>query len=368
MMVKALSSFCFLILFFTQVSLGNGVYTDQEPDKITPNEYISMWRNTAIKNMRRFGIPASIILAQGLLESGGGNSRLARQGNNHFGIKCHSSWNGAKIYHDDDKKGECFRKYKNAAESYEDHAQFLKNSSRYDFLFNYKSTDYKSWAKGLKKAGYATNPKYPKLLIDLIERYELHNYDDGKYQDKNPSPDVPVYEEPVAEAHEPEIESSKEETEEIPNEVDEKSLAEAQRKEEKRRRRQEAFNREFDYKYDVTVSANNIKYIEPKGGEWVKDLAEGMNLNTWQIVKYNDLENDRVKFEGGEKIYIQPKRRKNSLGSVKISRSMSIAEISQEYGIKEKFVLKWNPNFSPESTIKAGTKVWLKRNKEMKDN
>ena len=146
--------------------------------------YILKYSNAAVAEMGRFGIPASITLAQGILESGNGESRLATEGNNHFGIKCHSNWSGKTIIEDDDEKGECFRKYSKVADSYRDHSLFLTERGRYSFLFEYKKSDYKKWAKGLKKAGYATNPKYPTLLIDLIERYELYTYDKGEQSDK----------------------------------------------------------------------------------------------------------------------------------------------------------------------------------------
>ena len=139
--------------------------------------YIQQYTKIAVEEMNRYNIPASITLAQGILESGNGESRLAVDGKNHFGIKCHNNWNGKTIIEDDDEKGECFRKYSKVAESYRDHSLFLTERGRYSFLFEYRKTDYKKWAKGLKKAGYATNPKYPKLLIDLIERYSLYNYD-----------------------------------------------------------------------------------------------------------------------------------------------------------------------------------------------
>ena len=139
--------------------------------------YIEKFGPIAKAEMYKYKIPASITLAQGLLESGFGFGRLASEGNNHFGIKCHSDWEGKKIYHDDDEKGECFRVYKDPIISYRDHSLFLTTRSRYDFLFNIKSSDYKGWAKGLKKAGYATDPKYPDKLISLIERFDLNHFD-----------------------------------------------------------------------------------------------------------------------------------------------------------------------------------------------
>ena len=139
--------------------------------------YIEEFAPLAMEEMRKFKIPASITLAQGILESGSGKSNLANKSNNHFGIKCHTGWKGEKVYHDDDAKGECFRKYKYPATSYQDHSLFLTTRCRYASLFGLKKDDYKAWAKGLKKAGYATDPKYPDKLISYIEKYELYKYD-----------------------------------------------------------------------------------------------------------------------------------------------------------------------------------------------
>jgi len=140
--------------------------------------YIEQYKEIAKDNMRTHGIPASITLSQGILESGSGNGRLAKEANNHFGIKCHTGWTGEKIHHDDDALQECFRKYRHASESFRDHSLFLTSRSRYSDLFLLKKDDYQSWAKGLRKAGYATDPKYPDKLISLIERYQLYRYDD----------------------------------------------------------------------------------------------------------------------------------------------------------------------------------------------
>ncbi|WP_417871093.1 glucosaminidase domain-containing protein [Winogradskyella sp.] len=139
--------------------------------------YIATYADIAKEEMRRYKIPASITLAQGILESASGKGRLAVKANNHFGIKCHG-WTGAKIYHDDDRSQECFRKYKEAKSSYEDHSKFLTGRGRYADLFKLKQDDYKGWARGLKKAGYATDRKYPDKLISLIERYKLYEYDE----------------------------------------------------------------------------------------------------------------------------------------------------------------------------------------------
>lgn len=141
------------------------------------NNYVVQFRDIAKGNMREYGIPASIILAQGILESGAGRGTLSNNANNHFGIKCHTGWTGESVRHDDDAAQECFRKYKDPAESYRDHALFLTSRGRYASLFKLDKDDYKAWAKGLKAAGYATDPKYPDKLISYIERYNLHQYD-----------------------------------------------------------------------------------------------------------------------------------------------------------------------------------------------
>jgi len=144
---------------------------------LTREQYINKYKDIAVAQMRKHKIPASITLAQACLESNNGNSSLARKANNHFGIKCHNGWKGKGYKHDDDQKGECFRRYKNAEDSFVDHSYFLISGSRYSSLFDLKITDYKAWAHGLKAAGYATNPKYAKLLIDIIEAYKLYELD-----------------------------------------------------------------------------------------------------------------------------------------------------------------------------------------------
>ncbi|MGB1283199.1 MAG: glucosaminidase domain-containing protein [Polaribacter sp.] len=141
--------------------------------------YIEKYAPIAVHEMQKFNIPASITLAQGILESGAGKGRLASKANNHFGIKCHTDWQGERVYYDDDKRGECFRKYQYVATSFRDHSTFLSRRKRYAFLFNYDK-NYKKWAKGLKKAGYATDSKYPKKLIKIIEDYKLYKFDTVK--------------------------------------------------------------------------------------------------------------------------------------------------------------------------------------------
>ncbi|TXC78344.1 glycoside hydrolase family 73 protein [Luteibaculum oceani] len=285
-------------------------------DKITTQEYIDTWKETAIRNMREFGIPASITLAQGILESASGNSMLAKKGNNHFGIKCHG-WEGGKIYHDDDKKGECFRKYNSAAESFEDHSLFLKNKSRYAFLFDYKSDDYKSWAKGLKKAGYATNPKYPQLLMAIIEKWELYKFDE----------DI-----------------SKPRKEKVDKEIEEVKAKPV------------IAEKVITLDRGIDLSDNNIKYTRAKAGDSVKEIAEDLELATWQITKYNDI-SEKHTFNSGELVYIQPKRRKNcSVKKYEITEEDDLRLVSQKLGIKPKHILRLN-RLEDFSTIHAGDSI-----------
>jgi flagellum-specific peptidoglycan hydrolase FlgJ len=188
-----------LLLLFSSCGVKKVSYRDKNPKKIKnksvkavnrffnsmSNEerthwYVNTYSKIAINEMNKYNIPASITMAQGILESNSGNGPLALKSNNHFGIKCHKGWNGKKVYHDDDAKGECFRKYKNPEKSYRDHSIFLETRDRYNFLFNYSKKNYVKWAKGLKKAGYATDPKYAEKLISIIERYELWKLDGSK--------------------------------------------------------------------------------------------------------------------------------------------------------------------------------------------
>ena len=157
------------------------------------NGYVFHYKDIAMNNMKIYGIPASIILAQGILESGAGNGVLAMTANNHFGIKCYTDWTGETAYHDDDSSQECFRKYKNAGESFQDHAEIISKRRRYASLFDLPRGDYKAWARGLKLAGYATDPKYPEKLINYIERYHLDQYDNlvlGKKYVVDPSQNI----------------------------------------------------------------------------------------------------------------------------------------------------------------------------------
>lgn len=286
------------ILFYILLALTPALCRAQY--KMTTQEYIDTYKYMAMRSMKEFGIPASITLAQGLLESGNGGSRLAVEGNNHFGIKCKGSWTGGKIYHDDDEKGECFRKYRNAEQSYRDHSKFLTESPRYAGLFKLDITDYKGWAYGLKAAGYATNPKYPELLINLIEKNRLDQLD-------------------------------------RPN-----SVGGLLAKREDRKEAKEELNEPLMQKH--TIERNNgVKYIVSQEGESFASIAAQYNISVKRLLKINDLKSSFPLSEGTA-LYIEPKRsRSASTPRHTIDTGDSYHSVAQQYGIKLKSLQKMNP-------------------------
>lgn len=269
--------------------------------KISRQEYISKYADIAIRQMKQYGVPASIILAQGMLESDNGNSTLATKANNHFGIKCHKDWTGPTMYHDDDRKDECFRKYENSEGSYMDHSLFLRGGRRYAALFDLESTDYKGWAHGLKKAGYATNPKYAEMLIKIIEDNELHKFDKG----------VTIA-----------VESPRKGTGQL---VDVDGFA-------------------IDiYKTRKVFTRNRIKYIVIKEGDTFYSLTKELSLMPWQIYKYNELTEDSI-LQIGQEIYIQPKRRRTERNHAvhTVDTGETMHSISQMYGVRLKSLYRKN--------------------------
>lgn len=296
--------------------------------KITTPQYIDTYKHIAIKKQKKYGIPASITLAQGILESGSGNSKLARKANNHFGIKCHKGWSGKKYYMDDDAKHECFRKYKKAEDSYNDHSEFLTQRGRYSFLFDYKTTDYKKWAYGLKKAGYATNPKYPQLLIKIIEKYDLDKYD-KKYKDKREN-----------------VKTDDKKTQETASAI---AISIAN------------FKQVKTWSSGRKIYKNNgVKLIIIEKGDTFNGLAEEFEIYSWQFRKYNDLEKDHV-LKIGEIIYIEKKNRKaEKKYKIHVVRhGETMHRISQLYGIRLKKLYKIN-NLPQGIQVEEGTKIKLR--------
>lgn len=255
--------------------------------------YIEQYADEAVEQMHRYRIPASITLAQGLLESGAGRSQLTRKSNNHFGIKCGSDWRGKRTYHDDDARGECFRVYKNALESYEDHSRFLAGKSRYASLFKLKTTDYKGWARGLKKCGYATSPTYANQLINLIELYNLDRFDHAKLKSKW-----------IANPHQ-------------------------------------------------TYLANGLLYIIARKGDTFDSLADEFDISKRKLRKYNDLYKGYT-LQSGDIIYLEKKNRKarKPYKTHIVQPGESMYTISQRYGIRLERLYKMNdktPDFAPQS-------------------
>lgn len=276
---------------------------------ISRSEYISSWKFVAIEQMKLHGIPASITMAQGILESGNGNSKLAKEGKNHFGIKCHG-WEGEKMYLDDDAKDECFRVYADAKDSYMDHSEFLKKYKRYEFLFSYKSTDYKSWARGLKDAGYATNPSYAEILIKLIEEENLYELDNEKINSQS-------------------ILISK---------------------------KNNSTSSHLFY-----MNQNGTNYIIVKKGDTFFKISQEIGVSMSLLRRFNDFHSEREFLLPGEKIYIEPKVRKSKKEKfIILDSKRTLRDISQEKGIRLKSLMKRNNIFTPDQHLPKGTKVFLK--------
>ena len=273
------------ILLCISVQLGAQVRQTRE-------EYISRYMPIAIAHMERYGIPASITMAQGILESDCGNSLLSMKSNNHFGIKCHSDWRGGHVYHDDDLRGECFRKYKRVEDSYDDHSRFLAERPRYASLFQLNIKDYKGWAKGLQKCGYATDRAYANKLIKVIEDYELYRYDSakgGKTTSKKTSQPS-------------------------------KQLA----------------------RYTI-YKTNGLLYVYAKSNDSFEQIAGSLGFRVKDIKKYNEVPED-FPLQKNDIVYLEKKKKKadkpNYDHVVQIGESMH--SISQKYGIQIKSLYKIN--------------------------
>jgi LysM repeat protein len=269
--------------------------TNASAQKMSRADYINRYKEIAIELMKSHAIPASIILAQASLESGDGNSTLAKEANNHFGIKCHN-WKGDTFLHTDDSVNECFRKYKTPEESFRDHSEFLRYRERYQSLFDLKPTDYKGWAYGLKKAGYATNPNYAQLLIKIIEDYSLFKYDVLRTT-LPPSPAAIIDEKIVT----PERGRS-------------------------------------EYHFTLTrtlLSKNGVLFVVAGQGESFSSIAAEFNLFTKELLKFNDLKQE-IPLKDGTTVYIERKRREGDKNLSKhiVENGDNMYEISQKYAIR----------------------------------
>ena len=306
----------------------------------TPQEkYIETYAEIAVQEMYRSGIPASITLAQGMLESGNGRSELAVKSNNHFGIKCHNGWTGGRVYHDDDARGECFRKYTHVSQSYRDHSDFLRYRDRYKFLFDLKPTDYKGWAYGLKKAGYATDPAYPAKLIKIIEDYRLYQYDTksasfgnaGKAERKK-----------SAETKKPE----KVEQRPLSPTVIEQVVPVPER----------VRNKYFQFELTRKMySKNGVPFIYSSEGETYQSIAKSYGLFLKELLHFNDLKESKVLFPGTI-VYLQPKKNcaAKGLDMHVLESGETLRDIAQRYGIKLNKIYKlngWNKAYVPREGV-----------------
>ncbi|HEX2922106.1 MAG TPA: glucosaminidase domain-containing protein [Bacteroidales bacterium] len=296
-------------------------------------EYINTFKKVAVAEMKRTGVPASITLAQGMIESNYGKSTLSREANNHFGIKCHNGWTGPTVHHDDDRRNECFRKYKNATESFEDHSDFLKNGSRYAFLFDLSPYDYKEWAKGLKKAGYATNPDYANMLIRKIEELNLMIYDKEIVAGRN-------------------SEQTEKQQTVVPDPKDNGDNITAS-----------LSSNAVQARVSRIMEKNRIQYIIAKDGETREDIEEQFNLLSWELARYNELGDD-FELRNGQILYLQPKRDKAEPGqnTHTVENGDTMYSISQKYGIKLRSLYELN-RMEPGTQPVPGAKIWLRTTK-----
>lgn len=294
----------FRLLLFTSMICGS-----LSAQKMSTQQYIEEYKYAAMQEMKIYGIPASVTLAQGILESASGNSRLAKDCNNHFGIKCRKNWTGSFCLADDDAPDECFRGYTNAMESYRDHSLFLKGASRYDFLFNMPATDYRAWAHGLRQAGYATNPAYGDIIVGVVERYRLSMYDSMLVLGEDySSPDTAA---------------------------------------------------------GRLIQMHGLPAIIVSKSRNPEDIARLYDMGVWQIYKYNDLKRGE-ELKPGEILYLKPKKRKGDEKYHMVKEGETLRDISQQHAVKLKYLEKFNHVMASQS-LKPGEVIYL-RDKRQKDS
>ncbi len=371
-------------------------------DIMPQQRYVNRYASLAVTEMYRSGVPASITLSQGLLESRYGLSALAAEGHNHFGIKCHNDWKGKTMAVDDDAKGECFRVYDADIESFRDHSDFLRYRDRYKFLFDFPVTDYKAWANGLKKAGYATDPAYPAKLIKLIEDYDLSRFDKakpadfepgGKYADlgaEAPSASVSDKEKPLddralfpkqtkhetkpaaketraekkartkaerearkaAKQHQKPAEAIPEALPESPNALEEAEVAQ-----------EKELREEFHFQMGRKIyKQNGVPFLYAMEGEDYRTIAEENNIIYKQLLRYNDLGAEE-RLLPGTVVYLQAKKNQTRKGLDKyiVERDgESLRDICQRFGVKQKSIQKLN-GFAPSHSLREGDTILLRK-------
>lgn len=344
--MSKLSRYSFLFLLLILTSCGASRRAARTP--VTPGtassyavDYINRYSALAISEMKRTGIPASITLAQGMVESNYGRSTLARKGNNHFGIKCHSDWKGGRIYHDDNRKGECFRSYRSAEESYRDHSDFLVNGSRYRDLFRLASDDYKGWAHGLKKAGYATDSRYPSKLIGKIEEYGLHRFDTGVGVAAQSPRQVSLSQAGSPPAVAP-VPAARPATVTADSSLKVGAVTRMEAEVEQEREAEEPIM-VISLSNSRIKENNSVEYIIAEEGETFETIAEEFNLLSWEISRYNDIPAG-TGVRPGQIIYLQTKRNRAAGGySVHVAKAGdTMRSISQKYAVRLTALYKMN--------------------------
>ena len=299
-----------------------GCYFKTVAQGLTPEEYINQYKDLAIDEMKRMGVPAAITLAQGLLETQNGNSDLVKVSNNHFGIKCKSTWTAETVSHDDDERGECFRKYGTAEDSYRDHSNFLRGNSRYDFLFKLNPADYKAWAYGLRKAGYATNPRYPDILIKNIEKYNLEQYtlaaiDEVPHFDASKYSDDPVNNSVV---------SSQEE--------------------------------DSDFTAPRNLRINGLKALYVPKGTSLLAIASENNIKLEKLLAINELKKDGLVGKA-QYIFLEKKQKEGNIDFCFAEAGETMYDIAQRMGVILQNLYSYN-QITSDGYLPKGTKVFLR--------
>ena len=320
--MKKFALLTFLLGLFITPSIA------QDEPRLTAEQYISQFKEAAIADMKKTGVPASITMAQGMFESDYGNSALASIAKNHFGVKCHKDWGGDTYYMDDDAPNECFRKYNSVEESYDDHSNFLRTRDRYKFLFDLSITDYKGWANGLKQAGYATNPAYADKLIEIIERYNLQALDEGG----TPQPIVDV-----------KVEKNKEKK----NVVNED-------------------NKPIRVKVtprvkvlDGLATINNIPFVYVEKSDSYLKIAKQYKLELWQILEYNEAEKNDI-LHIGDIVFLNPKKGRAEVETYTVKEGETMYDIAQAYGVRQKKIYQMN-NIVPGTALTAGQELKMRK-------
>ena len=320
--IKHLNTIALCLLFSGFLLLSSNIHSQEN---ISIEQYIERYKDIAMEEMRKHGIPASIKLAQGILESGFGNSDLAVIGKNHFGIKCHG-WRGRTFTKDDDKKDECFRAYDDPLQSFRDHSEFLKTRAHYAPLFELDIMDYRAWARGLRRAGYATNPRYPELLIGIIERNNLYEYDRMAFESYV-----------VTKPHRPASRPAKALNPKESNQTEEFARV--------------SIGREVN-------ENNRIRYVYARTGDTPERIAGEMGIWPWEIYRYNEMDKNQ-QLEPGQIVYLQPKRRRGKESYHYVKEGETMYEISQKYGIRLRNLYRRNA-MEEGLEPRPGQKIYLR--------